>query len=80
MNAVRVDPTYLISHGDVLCMEPRIVVIEFMNGEMIVLETMPGTTVDGINDILEDEICSRKGNERLFQWNRMVKSGRMTER
>jgi Ubiquitin family/Ubiquitin-like domain len=66
MNGVEVDTKYLPSHGDVLTVEPPVVVIEFVDGETMELEAMPGTTVDDIKDILEEEMGISKANQKLI--------------
>ncbi|KAG7342661.1 ubiquitin family protein [Nitzschia inconspicua] len=65
MSGIEVDAKYLPLHGDVLRVEPPVVVIEFMDGETMELEAMPGTTVEDIKDILEEEMGILKSNQKL---------------
>ncbi|KAL3924630.1 MAG: hypothetical protein SGILL_000931 [Bacillariaceae sp.] len=66
MNGLEIDAKYMPSHGDVLTVEPPVVVIEFVDGETMELEAMPGTTVDDIKEILEDEMGILKSNQKLI--------------
>ncbi|KAG7371765.1 ubiquitin family protein [Nitzschia inconspicua] len=65
MSGIEVDAKYLPLHGDVLRVEPPVVVIEFVDGETMELEAMPGTTVEDIKDILEEEMGILKSNQKL---------------
>jgi hypothetical protein len=62
---VEIDPKYLPVHGDVLTIAAPIVTIEFPDGETMELEAMPGTTVDDIKDILEEELGVPKACQKF---------------
>ncbi|KAL3923279.1 MAG: hypothetical protein SGILL_001746 [Bacillariaceae sp.] len=66
MNGLEIDAKYKPSPGEVLTVEPPVVVIEFVDGETMELEAMPGTTVEDIKEILEDEMGILKSNQKLI--------------
>jgi hypothetical protein len=66
MNGLEIDARYMPSHGDVLTVEPPVVVIEFVDGETMELEAMPGTTIEDIKAILEEEMGILKSNQKLI--------------
>ena len=65
MGDIEVDQKYLPVHGDVLTVAAPIVTLVFPDGETMELEAMPGTTVDDIKDILEEEMGIAKACQKF---------------